>query len=89
MFITSGSNAMTFINSIPNLTGQNYGRWHEELEVNLALAEIDLALAEKAPTELPALVRGESETDAAWTARVRDHAPVQAKPSGIIPTVSA
>ena len=70
---------MTFINSIPNLTGQNYGRWHEELEVNLELAEIDLALAEKAPTEPPGLVRGESETDAAWTARVRDHAPVQAK----------
>ena len=70
---------MTFINSIPKLTGQNYGRWREELEVNLALAEIDLALAEKAPTEPPAPVRGESETDAAWTARVRDHAPVQAK----------
>ena len=78
MFINLGSNAMTFINSIPKLTGQNYGRWREELEVNLALAEIDLALAEKAPTEPPALVRGESETDAAWTARVRDHAPVQA-----------
>ena len=70
---------MTFINSIPKFTGQNYGIWREELEVNLALAEIDLALTEKAPTEPTAPVRGESETDAAWTARVRDHAPVQAK----------
>jgi len=70
---------MTFINSIPKFTGQNYGIWREELEVNLALAEIDLALTEKAPTEPTAPVRAESETDAAWTARVRDHAPVQAK----------
>ena len=70
---------MTFINSIPKLTGQNYGIWREELEVNLALAEIDLALTEKVPTKPTAPVRGESETDSAWTARVRDHAPVQAK----------
>jgi len=48
---------MTFINSIPKLTGQNYGIWREELEVNLALAEIDLAVTEKAPTEPPAPVR--------------------------------
>jgi len=70
---------MTFINSISKLTGQNYGIWREELEVNLALAEIDLALTEKAPTEPPAPVRGESETDAAWTTWERDHAPVRAK----------
>ena len=49
---------MTFINSIPKLTGQNYGIRREELEVNLALAEIDLALTEKAPTKPTALVRG-------------------------------
>jgi len=52
---------MTFINSIPKFTGQNYGIWREELEVNLALAEIDLALTEKAPTEPTAPVRGERD----------------------------
>ena len=62
---------MTFINSIPKLTRQNYGIWREELEVNLALAEIDLGKSET--------VRGESETDAAWTTWERDHAPVRAK----------
>ena len=31
--------------------------------MNLALAEIDLALTEKAPTEPTASVRGQNETD--------------------------
>ena len=70
---------MTFINSIPKLTGQNYGIWREEVEMNLALAEIDLALTEKTPTEPIASVRGENETDEAWANRERDHAPVRAK----------
>jgi len=58
LFIASESIAMTFINGIPKLIGQNYGIWHEELEMNLALAEIDMSLTEKAPTKPTALVRG-------------------------------
>ena len=70
---------MTFISTIPKLTSQNYGIFREELEMNLALAEIDLALTEKAPIEPVAPVRGQNETDEAWANRERDHAPVRAK----------
>ena len=47
--------------------------------MNLALAEIDLALTEKAPIEPVAPVRGQNKTDEAWANRERDHTPVRAK----------
>ena len=39
----SGSNLMTFISQIEPLNGGNYSKWKEQVEMTLALADIDLA----------------------------------------------
>jgi hypothetical protein len=70
----SGYNPMSFISSIELLDGGNYGSWREKLEMTLALFKIDLTLTSSCPTKPVDLVRGENETDAAWTARQREHA---------------
>jgi hypothetical protein len=48
----------------------------EKFQMALALFEIDLALISPYPTKLVDLVRGENETDAAWTVRTCEHAPI-------------
>jgi hypothetical protein len=72
----SDYNPISFISSIEPLNGGNYGSWREKLEMALALSEIDLALTSHCPTKPVDLVRGENETDAAWTTRTREHAPI-------------
>ena len=42
---------MSYVNDIPELHGQNYGKWGQKLEIALALAEIDLAITVPAPKE--------------------------------------
>ena len=42
---------MSYVNDIPELHGQNYGKWHQKLEIALAMAEIDLAVTVPAPKE--------------------------------------
>jgi hypothetical protein len=90
----SGYNPILFISSIEPLNGGNYGSWREKFEMALALSEIDLALTSPCPTRPEDLVRGENETEAAWTARQREHAPLVMKydldkPNGISRTASA
>ena len=43
---------MTYVNAIPELDGNNYGKWYQKLEIALAMANIDLAITTPAPKEL-------------------------------------
>jgi hypothetical protein len=72
----SGCNLISFISSIEPLNGGNYGSWREKLEMALALSEIYLPLTSPYHTKPMDLVRGENETNAAWTVRTREHAPI-------------
>jgi hypothetical protein len=45
----------------------------------LALSEVDLALNSPCPTKPVDLVRGQNETDAAWTTRTCENAPLVMK----------
>ena len=42
---------MSYVNAIPDLDGQNYGKWFQKLEIALAMANIDLAIIIPAPEE--------------------------------------
>jgi len=35
---------MSYVNAIPELNGQNYGKWFQKLEIAQAIADIDLAV---------------------------------------------
>ena len=61
-----GSNTMSYVNEILELHGQNYGKWHQKLEIALAMAEIDLAVTVPAPKEPEKPVRAQNEVDDAW-----------------------
>ena len=64
---------MSYVNDIPELHGQNYGKWRQKLEITLALAEIDLAVTVPAPKEPEKPVRAQIEADDAWTIREKNH----------------
>ena len=59
--LISGSNAMSYVNEIPKLNGQNYGKWYQKLEITLAMADIDLAVTVPAPKEPEKPVRAQNE----------------------------
>ena len=42
---------MTYVNPIPELDGNNYGKWYQKLEIALAMANIDLVVTTPAPQE--------------------------------------
>ena len=55
------SGFMSYVNEIPELHGQNYEKWHQKLEIALALAEIDLAVTVPAPKKPEKPVRAQNE----------------------------
>jgi len=82
------------VNDIPELHGQNYGKWHQKLEIALAMAEIDLAVTVPALKEPEKPVRAQIEADDAWTIceKSHDHALIQynlTRHVGTMPTASA
>ena len=70
---------MNLILNIEPLNGGNYSKWAEQVEMALALADIDLAVTILCPTAPVAPVRGDSETAGDWQERERAHAVVQMK----------
>ena len=64
---------MSYVNEIPELHGQSYGKWCQKLEIDLALAEIDLAVTVPAPKEPEKPVRAQNEADDAWAIREKNH----------------
>jgi len=52
---------MSYVNEIPKLNGQNYGKWYQKLEITLAMADIDLAVTVPAPKEPEKPVRAQNE----------------------------
>ena len=64
---------MSYVNEIPELHGQNYGKWHQKLEIALGLAEIDLVVTVPAPKEPEKPVRAQNEADDAWAIREKNH----------------
>jgi len=70
---------MNLISNIEPLNGGNCSKWAEQVEMALALADIDLAVTTPCPTEPVALVRGQNEDAADWQERQRAHGVVQMK----------
>ena len=70
---------MSQISRVPLLDGSNYGRWREQVELALAMSNIDLAITDPCPVEPEDPEKGAEETDAAFATRVRNHAPVREK----------
>ncbi|XP_039834581.1 uncharacterized protein LOC120695378 [Panicum virgatum] len=68
-----GSNAMTYVNAIPELDGNNYGKWYQKLEIALEMANIDLAITTPAPQEPEKPVRAQNEEAAAWAIREKNY----------------
>ena len=64
---------MSYVNEIPELHGQNYGKWRQKLEIALALAEIDLAIIMSPLEELENPVRAQNEAGDAWAIRQKAH----------------
>ena len=64
---------MSYVNEIPELHGQNYGKLHQKLEIALAMAEIDLAVTMPAPKEPGKPVRAQNKADDAWAIREKNH----------------
>ena len=64
---------MSYVNEIPELHGQNFGKWHQKLEIALAMAEIDLAVTVPAPKEPGKPVRAQNKADDAWAIREKNH----------------
>ena len=63
---------MSYVNEIPELHGQNYRKWHQKLEIALAMAEIDLAVTVPAPKEPEKPVRAQNEAADAWAIREKN-----------------
>ena len=59
---------MSYVNAIPDLDGQNYGKWFQKLEIALAMANIDYATQSPAPEDPVKSVRGQNELDPTWDA---------------------
>ena len=57
---------MGFISHIPTLKGDNYGEWIKKVDLAFVCGEVDEIITTPKPTEPPAPVRGESNTDAEW-----------------------
>ena len=57
---------MNLISNIEPLNGGNYSKWAEQVEMALALADIDLAVTTSWPTAPVEPVRGDSETAGDW-----------------------
>jgi len=70
---------MNLISNIEPLNGGNYSKWAEQVEMALALADIDLAVTTPCPTAPVAPVRGDSETAGDWQETESAHAVVQMK----------
>ena len=66
---------MGFISHIPTLKGDNYGEWIKKVDLAFVCGEVDEMITTPKPTEPPAPVRGESDTDAEWQEKKRDYAP--------------
>ena len=64
---------MTYVNAIPELDGNNYGKWYQKLEIALAMANIDLAITTPAPQEPEKPVRAQNEEAAAWAIREKNY----------------
>ena len=64
---------MNLLNAIPELDGRNYGKWYQNLEITLAMANIDLAINTPQPQEPEKPVRAQNETDAAFAARQKKY----------------
>ncbi|XP_039827097.1 uncharacterized protein LOC120688791 [Panicum virgatum] len=64
---------MTYVNVIPELDGNNYGKWYQKLEIALAMANIDLAITTPAPQEPEKPVRAQNEEAAAWAIREKNY----------------
>ena len=64
---------MSYVNEIPELHGQNYGKWHQKLEIALAMAEIDLAVIVPAPNEPEKPAWAQNVADDAWAIRENNH----------------
>ena len=70
-------NLMGFISHIPTLKGDNYGEWIKKVDLAFVCGEVDEMITTPKPTEPPALVRGESDTDAEWQEKQMDYAPIK------------
>jgi len=60
----AGMNLMGFISHIPTLKGDNYGEWIKKVDLAFVCGEVDEIITTPKPTEPPAPVRGDSDTDA-------------------------
>jgi hypothetical protein len=49
--MSSPGNPMSWIMSIPPLTGANYPQWREKINMSLTIFEIDKAITDKCPKE--------------------------------------
>ena len=54
---------MGFINHTSILKGDNYGKWIKKVDLAFICGEVDEIITTPKPTEPPAPVRGESDTD--------------------------
>ena len=63
---SAGMNFMGFINHIPTLKEDNYGEWIKKIHLAFVCGEVDEMITTPKPTELPALMRGTTNTDAEW-----------------------
>ena len=70
-------NLMGFINHIPTLKGDNYGEWIKNVDLAFICGEVDEIITTPKPTEPPALMKGEFDTDAEWQKKKRDYAPLK------------
>ena len=68
---------MGFINHIPTLKGDNYGKQIKKVDLTFVCGEVDEMITTPKPTKPPAPVRGESDTDAEWLEKERDYAPLK------------
>ena len=64
---------MSYVNEIPELNGQNYGKWVQKLAIALAMADIDLAITTPEPKESEKPVRGQNEEATAWALREKNY----------------
>ena len=81
---------MTYVNTIPELDGNNYGKLYQKLEIALAMANIDLSITTTAPKEPEKPVRAHNEEAAAWAIREKnyDSDMMLTRHVGMIPTAS-
>jgi hypothetical protein len=77
--VVSGGKYIVNIVNIPTLNESNYHVWWEKYELELVLGEVDFAITSPCPTEPEDPMRGESESDADFAARKRDHAKIRMK----------